>query len=258
MASSIRSYSLRLSVLEDSSEYRFDAGRYSPELFNALSVLEQSGLKLERLGNVVEDVILPTRFKRIYVGQDAGLPFLQGSHVVHFQPADLKYLSPASLRNINSIVIRAGWLLVTRSGTVGRVALCPEEWDGWAASEHIIRIIPDEGRCLAGYLCSFLASPLGQVQFRANIHGAVVDELTDAQVKKVLVPIPEKKKDLELVGAIDESMKRAAALKSSAVTAAKTSVADTNAWLQLADDEIPHKGEAVKNPARHRSIGADS
>ena len=151
---------------------------------------------------------------------------------MHFQPADLKYLSPASHRNVDAIVIRAGWLLVTRSGTVGRVAICPPEWDGWAASEHIIRIVPDETKCPAGYLCSFLTSALGQAQLRANVHGAVVDELTDEQVRNVLVPVPGAEADLDAVRAIDRDMKRAVALKSQAIAAAQASVAATADWLQ--------------------------
>lgn len=227
------SYVLSSGILSESDEIRQDAGHYSPALLNARRILEQSGLKLERLGDIVERVILPSRIpKRIYVAPEDGLPFLQGSHVVHFQPADLKYLSPASHRNIDMIVIRTGWLLVTRSGTVGRVAICPPEWDGWAASEHIIRIVPDETKCPSGYLCSFLTSSLGQAQLSANIHGAVVDELTDEQVRNVLIPVPDKEVDMDFVRSIDRDMKRAIALKSQAIVAAQTSVATTTAWLQ--------------------------
>ncbi len=247
MEKSIQTYSLPLSVLVESLEYRFDAGYFSPELLDVLNTLEQSGIKLERLGNIVKDVNLPGRFKRIYVEPDAGLPFLQGSHVVHFQPADLKYLSPASHRNINLIVIRAGWLLITRSGTVGRVTVCPPEWDGWAASEHIIRIIPNEAKCPVGYLCSFLESRFGQVQLNASIHGAVVDELTDDQVENVLVPVPTTEKDWKLVRSIDAAMKQSTKLKSKAVAAAQTSMESMTAWLQSNDNYV-HKGKDLRIP----------
>ena len=243
-----KSYALPSNFLFESDEIRLDAGHYNPEFLEACRTLEQSGMRLERLGDVVVEVILPGRFKRIYVEQDEGLPFLQGSHVVHFQPANLKYLSPSSRRNIDSIVIRAGWLLITRSGTVGRVTLCPKEWDGWAASEHIIRIIPDEGKCPAGYLCSFLASSVGQVQLNANIHGAVVDELTDDQVRNILVPIPTKKEEWDLVNSIDAAMKEAIKLKTQAVAAAQMSVDRTTAWLRPSDDATPHKDQDLRIP----------
>ena len=204
----VKSYTLPSTSLAESDDVRMDAGHYNPVVFEALDTLAQSGMKLKPLRKVTRSVYLPARFKRIYVEKDAGLPFLQGSHVVQFQPADVKYLSPRSYRNISKIVIKAGWLLVTRSGTVGRVALCPREWDGWAASEHIIRVVADKKRCPAGYLCAFLASPLGQAQLSASIHGAVVDELTDKQVGDVLVPVPQSKADWSLVNGIDKAMRK--------------------------------------------------
>ena len=94
MAKPIKTYSLPLSILTESLEYRFDAGHFSPDLLNALNTLEQSGLELERLGDIVEHVNLPGRFKRIYVESADGLPFLQGSHVVHFQPAESQVSLP--------------------------------------------------------------------------------------------------------------------------------------------------------------------
>ena len=249
-----RTYSLPLGSLQNSQEYRLDAGHYSPDLLEALAALERTGLRLERLVDVVEAVILPNRFKRVYVEPSAGVPFLQGSHVVHFRPAGVKHLSPEAHPNMDKIIVRAGWILLTRSGTVGRVTLCPGEWDGWAASEHIIRIVPNEAKCLAGYLCSFLASRFGQVQLNANVHGAVVDELTDEQVSNILVPVPDKKKDIERVGGIDEGMKEAIALKSRAVAASRESLSSATAWLETTDDSSGYQGKDMRisglNPER--------
>jgi type I restriction enzyme S subunit len=135
-------------------------------------------------------VFIPPRFRRIYVTADYGVPFLQGSHIVHFQPADVKYLSKTAHQDLDRWIIRSGWLLVTCSGTIGRVAICPPAWDGWAASQHILRIVPNEQECPSGYLYSFLASPLGKVQLTNRIYGAVVDELTEDQARSVLVPMP--------------------------------------------------------------------
>ena len=46
--------------------------------------------------------------------------------------------------NINQLQVREGWILVTRSGSTGIVSSVPKAWDGFAISEHVIRIIPDE------------------------------------------------------------------------------------------------------------------
>ena len=211
-------YSLPSHSLVGSHELRLDAAHFNPELLDAIRVLRDSGMKVERLGDVTDHVFIPPRFKRIYVDDsENGVPFLQGSHIVHFQPADLKYLS-SSLPRLEHWIVQAGWVLVTCSGTIGRTAMCPAEWDGWAASQHILRIVPDEDKCPAGYLCSFLASELGQVQLTANIYGAVVDELTEEQADNILVPLPETDEDRALVQSLDAVMRDSVAKRSKAVS----------------------------------------
>ena len=219
--SKVESFSLPFSTLRGVVDIRLDASHYNPGLISAINTLENCGMRLVRLESVTNDVFMPPRFKRNYVEADHGVPFLQGSHVVHFQPADMKFLSRASHKNLPGLMIREGWLLITRSGTVGRSVICPAEWDGWAASEHIIRIVPDEIKCQSGYLWAFLTSPLGQVQLSAHIHGAVVDELTVDQIKSVIVPLPASDADVAIVASIDRQAKLAVEKKSEAVALAE-------------------------------------
>ena len=214
---STSSYSLPSGFLIESDGIRLDAGRYNPRLIAAIRALRESGMRLERLADITDNILIPPRFKRIYVEREHGVPFLQGSHVVHFQPSDLKYLSLSSPR-LEQWIVRAGWLLVTCSGTIGRTTVCPDEWDGWAASQHILRIVPDEKKCPSGYLCAFLSSPFGQAQLTANIYGAVVDELTEEQAEGILVPVPRTAKDRALVRSVDAVMRESVSKRSEAVS----------------------------------------
>ena len=217
-SSTVDSYSLPSNSLIGSHKFRLDAAHYNPELLDVIRVLRDSGMRVERLADITDNVFIPPRFKRIYVDNPAhGVPFLQGSHIVHFQPADLKYLSSA-LHQLEQWTIRAGWILVTCSGTIGRTTMCPVDWDGWAASQHILRIVPSEDKCPAGYLCSFLASPFGQVQLTANIYGAVVDELTEEQANGILVPLPVTDEDRALVRSLDAAMRDSVVKRSGAVS----------------------------------------
>ena len=212
----VDSYSLPSESLASSPESRLDAAHYNPELLHAIRVLRDSGMKVARLGEITGDVFIPPRFKRIYVDDPAhGVPFLQGSHIVQFRLADLKFLS-SSLHQLEKWIIRRGWILVTCSGTIGRAAICPEEWDGWAASQHILRIVPNEKACPPGYLCSFLSSPLGQVQLTANIYGAVVDELTEKQAEGIFVPLPNSDEDVALIRSLNATMSESVVKRSEA------------------------------------------
>jgi len=168
---------------------------------------------------------------------------LQGSHVVQFQPPDLKYISRTAHKRLEQWLIKKGWILVTRSGTVGRVAIVPSQWDGWAASEHILRIIPNENDvCPAGYLYSYLSSSLGQAQLTAQIYGAVVDELTERQLKGVLVPVAKTPKQQRNINEINQLALEAISKKQEAVELV-TQAVDGISTL------IPSELEAVKKPA---------
>ena len=218
----IESFTVSSSLVTSTEGLRLDASFYNLGVIQALTMLAASGMELMALGDVTERVFMPTRFKRTYVSEDHGIPFLQGSHVVQLEPADLKYLSTAAHQNLEPYIIRHGWVLMTRSGTTGRVTLVPPEWDGWAASEHIFRIIPRSGgRCPAGYLATFLSSPLGQAQLSAQVYGAVVDELTEDQVRSIRIPIPTTRGQSLKVKKVDEWMMEALDQRAEAVASAR-------------------------------------
>ena len=229
--SSVKSYALPSNFLAGSPECRMDAGYYNPEFLAAVTRLRNSGMQTERLADIATKVFIPPRFKRIYVEPEYGVPFLQGSHIVHFQPADVKYLS-RTYHKLEKWIIREGWILVTCSGTIGRTTICPKEWNKWAASQHILRVIPDEKKCPSGYLCAFLASPLGQVQLTANIYGAVVDELTEEQAESIVVPVPRTEEDKQMMYTVDKAMKKAVKMKSVAVASARASIKELTAKFE--------------------------
>lgn len=189
---------------------RFDASFYNPRVAEALRALRQSDMAVRSLGDLAERVFIPPRFKRIYVSREHGIPFLQGSHIMQFRPADVKFLSTTAHRDLHRWIIEAGWILVTCSGTIGRVTIAPQQWHRWAASQHILRIIPkDDPDCPPGYLAAFLASPIGQAQLTAQIYGAVVDELTEEQTRSVQVPVADNPAQRRRVARIAELMENA-------------------------------------------------
>ena len=78
--------------------------------------------------------------------------------------------------------------MVTCSGTIGRVGIASSYMDGWAASQHILRIIPNIERGHPGYIAAFLMTPYGKHQISSKIYGAVVDELTAEDTSEIWIP----------------------------------------------------------------------
>jgi type I restriction enzyme S subunit len=180
-----KAFTVRATELEG----RLDASFHIPIAKAVIEQLRKGKYPLVRLGDVAIRIFIPPRFKRIYVSPEYGVPFLQGSHVPMIKPYDLKYLSRrANERHIEECLIREGWILVTRSGTVGRLTLVPKALDGWAASEHCLRIVPNPKRVHAGYLAAFLITPYGQHQLTSKIYGGVVDELTEEDTAAIWLP----------------------------------------------------------------------
>lgn len=164
---------------------RLDASYHDPIVDDIVHKLKSGDHTC--LGKVSKPFI-PPRFKRIYVEKQFGVPFLQGTDISLIKPRLLKYISKKVTKNIEKWIIHSGWVLVTCSGTIGRVALAPKEWDGWAVSQHVARIIPNQIH--AGFLTAFLFSDYGYRQVISKTYGGVVDELAEDDLKEIIVPLP--------------------------------------------------------------------
>lgn len=81
-----------------------------------------------------------------------------------------------------------GTTLITRSGTIGKIALVPKHWEHYIPSDHIIRIVPANAN-IAGYLNIFLASDYGKTLITRFTYGSVVDEIDDNHVRQIAIPL---------------------------------------------------------------------
>ena len=184
----VRCVSVRLSQLNN----RLDASYHLPEVNEVLSQIARNAKEVTTLGDrrVSKAIILPERFKRVYVGEGKGVPFFGGKQILQLDPSGDKYLSLASYEQgmREGLALERNMCLVTRSGTIGKVAMVPTHWAGWIASEHVLRIIPAEAS-VAGFLYAWVSSPYCYPLIVRNSYGAVVDEIDDAQLAGVAIPL---------------------------------------------------------------------
>jgi len=150
-----------------------------------------------KLRDLVKNIFYPGRFKRNYVDYFPGaVPFLGGSNITEFIARTDKWLRPDD-PNLKSLLIHSGWILVTRSGTTGIVSIVPKAWEGYAMSEHVIRIVPDTGKIASEYLLAFLRSKYGKEQLARGVFGSVIDEISPEYLGDILVYVPASKEKLE-------------------------------------------------------------
>jgi type I restriction enzyme M protein len=121
-------------------------------------------------------------------------PYYTPSAVLQDRPDAAKWLdttrgSPAQLAALGAVRVRTGDLVITRSGTVGRVAIIGSRLDGALVSDDFVRVrVPDEAMRL--YLWAFLETHLAHDQLMMNEYGAIQQHLEPEHVRAVLVPVP--------------------------------------------------------------------
>ena len=172
------------------SEYRLDAHYYNPLAQLAIKNIRQCKSDVKTIGDVTERVFMCNRFKRNYVDEKYGVPFLSGKNIIQIRPTDLKYLSNTETHDLEDYILEKKWTLITCSGTIGRTCFVWNNYENYTATQHIIRAVPNEEVIDPGYLYAFVSSPYGKQQVLRFRHGSVIDEVTDSQIKKVLIPLP--------------------------------------------------------------------
>lgn len=185
----LRSYEVNLSQLEK----RLDASYHLPIVNAILQRLRVKSSRIAALGEtqISSRIILPGRFSRVYVQEDqGGAPFFGGKEIYQLSPMTDKYLSRRhhGERIEKELALKENMILITCSGTIGRVAIVPEHWQGWAANQHIIRVEPTSAN-LGGYLYVFLASEYGRELIARFTYGAVVDEIAAEHASKIPIPL---------------------------------------------------------------------
>jgi type I restriction enzyme M protein len=204
---------------------RLDASHFNPEAQKAKKRIKNSlpkGWSLRTVESVTENVFYPGRFKRPYVDEKYGVPFISGANITRLKKVGVKYISK-KMKNLENYIVKKDWIFVTRSGTSGIIVYADESFDGLAVSEHVIRIIPDSKKIDGGYLYAVLSSPIFEPIFESAITGSVIDEITPNFIKGLEIPVPDDFKEQKKIGnQIKDAAKNIALAKKSFITVEKT------------------------------------
>ena len=182
---------LTFSVSSDDLAGRLDASYHVPIVKAVTDHLRRHAAEVATVADsrISKDVVLPGRFKRIYVEEGYGTPFFSGRSIGELDPSDKKYLSFArhEKRIQTQLMIHEDMILVTCSGSVGDVAFVPRHWDGWTMTHDIIRIVPKDG--LSGFMYVWLQSQWAKSLIAAKAYGAVVQHIDMEHISSIPVPL---------------------------------------------------------------------
>lgn len=212
---------------------RLDGSFHIPLVKTLMEYFTDNSKEVLKLGNrrVSKKIILPGRFKRVYVEEGQGKVFFGGKQLLELDPSNKKYLSLLhhGERIKGQLELHENMTMITCSGTIGKVTLVPKHWENWTANQHIIRVVPTDNQ-IAGYLSVFLASEYGYPFIKRYTYGSVVDEIDDRHVAEIPIPIL---KDQEIQKEINTCALKANELRYEAFIAEKRA-------LKIMEEEVIH------------------
>lgn len=161
------------------------------------------------LAEVADRIFNGPRFKRPYAddGVESGptiRKYFTGTAITQLHSDNIKYLdearcTPVQLRQLKELTIYKGYILISDSGTLGRVSYALKQHDGNVATNNLIRVvIKDEN--LRGYVYQFLKSEIGQSLMLKNAYGTNQEHLEPDVISEVLIPIPKDRNLIDKIG----------------------------------------------------------
>ncbi len=187
----VETFSVKLSNMSG----RADASYHVPIVDAIVEHMKKYAEEVTTIGDprISKSVILPPRFARVYVDEGYGRVLIGGKQLYELDPSGKKYLSNTKHKKLlDQLEVLQNTVLITRSGTIGKVAFVPKHWEHWIPSDHIIRIVP-VAKDIAGYLYIFLCSDYGYELITRFTYGSVVDEIDDNHVRQIAIPLLKNK-----------------------------------------------------------------
>lgn len=185
---SVQTFNVKLSEMAG----RADASYHVPIVDAIVDILKKNAAEVTTVGDerISKSVVLAGVFKRTYVEEEYGYPFLGGKEITQLNPKTEKFLSKAihKSRYEKELKVTENTVLVTDRGTIGTVALVPKHWNNYAVSQNVLKLIPANND-IAGYIYVFLSSECGGILLRRQTYGSVVDMIDNHSLEMVEFPI---------------------------------------------------------------------
>ncbi|MEU8621757.1 restriction endonuclease subunit S [Streptomyces sp. NPDC048623] len=130
--------------------------------------------------------------RRVYLTDpEHSVPFVGSKDMLVADFSALPRLSRAEAESpsLSYMELKPMMTLISRSGfNAGRRSYVRPDMAGFWSSEHVMKVVPDQGKIQPGYLYAFLASRFGEVLVRGGIYGSAVKHISPAHVGDIRVP----------------------------------------------------------------------
>ena len=129
----------------------------------------------------------PNRLKGIQVTPEYGNPFLAATQVFDLRPIPRKFLSLDRTHNASDRFVKAGTILVTCSGNVGRSTLAHRAHEGILISHDLLRVEPRRPETW-GWIYAVLRCQQGRAMMAAAQYGHIIKHLEVPHLNALPIP----------------------------------------------------------------------
>ncbi|XZE45220.1 methylation-associated defense system restriction endonuclease subunit S MAD5 [Pirellulaceae bacterium SH467] len=121
-------------------------------------------------------------------GPEHGVPFLGSSDILKADLRNQPFISNHQVENNPLFRCPMGTTLITRSGTIGRLAYARLDLSRVAISQDVLKVVPDNSFVKSGYLYAFLSSKYGIPQITGGTFGSIIVHIEAENIANMPVP----------------------------------------------------------------------
>jgi hypothetical protein len=201
---------VRSSWLEEGGR-RLDCNPYMSGALEARDALKRLSVRKDKLSDVTERIFHAGREGRLWV-EDLryGVPFMGSSDILAADLSNLPLIAKKQVERNPLFKLKEHWTLITRSGTIGRMAYVRPDMAGLACSEHVLRVAPNSELIPPGYLYAFLSSDYGVPLVISGTYGAIIQHIEPSHITDLPVPRFGEEFEYQVHQKIDEAANKLA------------------------------------------------
>lgn len=227
-------------------EHRLDCGPFVKGGVEARKAIERLHYPKNRLADLTMNGVSGM----YHVGQDKitwaddeihGMPFLGSTDILKADLSYQPYISRKQVAGNPLFQCPAGSTLITRSGTIGRMAYMRADMEDTAISQDVLKVVPDLEKVTSGYLYAFLSSKYGIPIVVGGTFGSIIVHIEAGNIENLPVPrlgLLEEKAN-ELVNRAAESRVKASILIAEAIAEV----------IEKLEISLPHGSATVERPS---------
>lgn len=179
----------------DEGGRRLDCNPYMSGALEARDTLKQLKMRKDALSTLTKGhaggIYNGPMFKRNYVDSDEyGVPFVSSGSMLLADLTTLPRLRrlDAESGRLSYLRLRPGMMMISCSGTIGRMAYVRPDMDGVWSSQDVLKVVPNPELIPPGYLYAFLSSRYGMPLVVSGTYGAIIQHIEPVHISDLPVP----------------------------------------------------------------------